>query len=329
MALYKLGWSYYNVNDYTNSISTFLYLIEDISLLERTKSQILGKTKADLTSESIFYIASCFTEFGGADAAKEFLLPLKDKDYSLDILLNMAELYQKRNYYPEAISSYRIITELYPYYEKSPSIYRQIVTNYELDERIEKANDVRNEIVYTFGPSGNWLQKYTDGPLYEEGIKISKEMLYYLATYYQAEAQKNDRVRDYHLAIQKYKEYLNLFPNADDADKIQYYLAECFYSAGDYENAAKTYHNVVNSYYSSSYREEAAFNRILSYYQLTGSDKLIESVTIYIDEFLGTGEILPVKVGHQSEIDLLRACNDFCRIFPESKWLDQVFDEFW
>ena len=74
--------------------------------------------------------------------------------------------------------------------------------------------------------------------------------------------------------------------------------------------------------------EEAAFKRILSYYQLTGSDKLIESVTIYIDEFLGTGEILPVKVGHQSEIDLLRACNDFCRIFPESKWLDQVLMNF-
>ena len=324
MALYKLGWSYYNINEYPDAISTFIYLLEDMNLVERTNSQILSKNKTDLRTEAIQYIASCFTEYGGPAAAKDFLQSRKDKDYSLPILLDIAELYQKRSYYPEAIEAYETLLELYPFYEEAPEIYQRIVENYEFDDRIDEAIKAREKIIKKFGPGGEWTTHFTEGELYSRAIKIAKENLIYLGKYYQAEAQKSDRVRDYRLAIDKYQEFLDKFPKSEEAATINYYLAECYYNSGDYANAATSYFDVVTKYDSSRFRQEAAFNRILSYYQLTGIDQSIDSVTIYIDEFLGTDEILTVSVSHQSEIDLLRACNDFVLMFPDSKWIDQV-----
>ena len=120
MALYKLGWSYYKLNNYANAISSFIYLLEDLSLVEKTNSVTFGKSKADLSTEAIQYIATCFTEFGSPNDAKSFLQERKEKDYTLPILLQMGTLYQKRNYYPEAISTYEALLDIYPFYKGRP-----------------------------------------------------------------------------------------------------------------------------------------------------------------------------------------------------------------
>jgi len=328
MALYKLGWSYYNLNDYSNSISIFAYLIEDVSMMEKTDSKIMGKSKADLRSEAIQYIASCFTEFGGPQSAREFIEPRREKDYALPILIKMGEIYQKRNYYPEAIKTYETLLSVYPFYEDAPNIYQLIVQNYELDGDADAANKAREQIVEKFGPSSPWQATYTEGELYKKANDMARESLIYLGTHYQAEAQKNERPRDYLLAVDKYQQYLQKFLKSQDAARINYLLAESYYGSGDFVAAANAYNDVVVKYDTSSYREEAAYNRILCYYQLTGIDQPIDSVTIYVDEFLGSDEIMTVRVGRQSEVDLLRACNDFVRMFASSKWLDQVLMKF-
>ncbi|MBN2355797.1 tetratricopeptide repeat protein [candidate division KSB1 bacterium] len=324
MALYKLGWSYYNLNDHANAITTFIYLLEDIALIERTDTQILSKSKADLSQEAIQYIASCYTEYGGAAAAKSFLADRIDKPYTLAIFLSMGEIYQRRNYFPEAIEAYESLLSLYPHYEKAPEIYTRIVENHEKNNNIEEGNKTRERIVAEFGPGGSWLAKYPQGETYQSAMQLARESLRYLGTFHQSEAQKKDRVRDYQIAVFKYLEYLDKFPFAADAAEIHYYLAECYYALGDLNHAAKTYYEIFIKYDSSQYRHDAAYNRVLCHNQLLGTDEPMDTVGIYIDPFIGTGEKLRVRLTHESEIDLLRACNDFVRFFPESKWHDQI-----
>ncbi|MBN1996530.1 tetratricopeptide repeat protein [candidate division KSB1 bacterium] len=324
MALYKMGWSYYNLNDFSKAISTFIYLIDDISLLERTESQILLKNTTDLRLEAITYIASSFTEFGGPGNAREFLMPIKEKEYTLKILQKMSDLYERRNYYTEAIETNQLILEIYPFYQYAPEIYLKIIENYEKDDQIDAANRERAKFVELYGPGSIWLSHFSTGDLYKKGVEMTRSTMKYLGTYYQAEGQRTNRVRDYHLAIEKYQEYLEKFPHVDDSDRINYLLAECFYNIRQYEEAAAAYHDVVTRYDSSAYRQDAAYNRILCYYQMTGIDQPMDSVTIYLDDFMGSGEILTVRVAHQTQINLLQACNDFVIMFPDNKWYDQV-----
>jgi len=324
MALYKLGWSYYNINQYVDAIGTFIYLVEDISMITESNSETMGKSKADLKNEALDYIASCFTEYGGPQQAKTFLESRKDKDYALGILLRMGELYQKRDYYPEAVETYETLLQLYPFYEQAPELYKLIVENYEADDRIADANKTREEIIRRFGPSGPWVALYSEGELRNKALSMTKEALVELGTFYQAQAQKKDRPREYRIAVGKYEEFLEKFPNAPDAGRINYLLAECLYESGDYAAAADAYNEVATKYDSCEYKDEAAYNRILCYYQLCGTEKIPDSLTIYIDEFLGTAEILPVKVADHFEMELLQACNDFVRLLPDNRWVDQV-----
>ncbi len=324
MALYKLGWSYYNLSEYADAITAFIYLLEDINLIERTETQILSKSKADLTQEAIQYIASCYTEYGGATAAKNFLAERTNKPYTLPIFLAMGEIYQRRNYYPEAIEAYEALLSLFPYYEKAPDIYARMVEMYEKDGRIEDANKTRERIVEQFGPGGPWVSKYPHGETYQTALQMARECLRYLGIFYQAEAQKTNRVRDYQLAAMKYKEYLNKFPFAADTPEIHYYLAECYYAQGALADAAKAYYDIFVKYDTTRYHHDAAYNRVLCYHQLLGTDEPMDTVRIYIEGFLGTGEALRVRVTHESEIDLLRACNDFVVAFPTSPWYAQI-----
>lgn len=324
MALYKLGWSYYNLNDYANSITTFIYLLEDIALVEKTDSKVIGKSKADLRSESIQYIASCYSEFGGPEGARTFFQDRTDKYYTLPVLTTLAELYQKRNYYEEAIASLTVVLDLFPYHEEAPSLYKRIVENYELDGKTDQANTIREKVVQEFGPGGRWLSKFPEGEKFRAATAMAQETLLYLGAYYQAQAQKKSTNRDYQLAIRKYQEFLEKFPNAADAGRIQYYIAECYYAQSLFKEAALAYQKVVTQYDSSSYREEAAYNRVLCSYQNMGVEPAKDSTAIYIDEFIAGDDVLIVTITRPSEGEVLRACNDFSRLFAGSKWFDAV-----
>ncbi len=325
MSLYKLGWSYYNLNNYSDAISTFLYLIEDISLIEKAKTQVFTKSKADLRTEAIYYISSCFTEFGGPSAAHNFLINHKDKDYTLPILLKIYDLYHERNYYTESIEILNVLLDIYPYYSDAPNIYQKIIESYELDEDIEGANKTREKLVTYLGPGSEWQTNQAD-TVQNTGLDITKKSLVYLGTFYQAEAQQSADINSFQTAIDKYKEYLDKFSTADDAVKINYYLAECYYEINDYYNAAESYYSVVkrDSLSKTEFKEQAAYNRILSYYQLL-DDSTAAGGSVDIPNFLNTPDTLTFNTNTGVEKNLLISSNDFVLMFPESNLLDQVY----
>ncbi len=328
MALYKLGWSYYNISDFASAISTFTYLIDDLTTVEKLNSRTIGKSRADLRRESVHYIASCFTEYGGPQEAKRFLEAHSYWDLSLNILLKMGELYEKRNYYTEAIATYRTLLTIFPTYDRAPAIFRKIVENYTNDDQFEQADSARREAIDLFSPSGMWSRSQPDDSLYNSAVDLAAEYLVYLGTSAQAAGQETGLERHFNQAIQNYEQYLKDFPRNKDAGEIHYYLAECYYAQGAFAKAAAAYYDVVVRYDSSAFREDAAHNRILCTTQLLVSEQTQDSATIYIDEFLGTGDILIARISRHSENDLLRSCNDFVRFFPESKYIDQVLMKF-
>ncbi|MFQ5633690.1 MAG: tol-pal system YbgF family protein [bacterium] len=74
MALYKLAWSYYNIDNHSKAISTFIFLIDDLSQVEKTNVDAEGVSNADLREEAVSYVAESFAEHGGAKAAERFLI---------------------------------------------------------------------------------------------------------------------------------------------------------------------------------------------------------------------------------------------------------------
>lgn len=332
MALYKLGWSYYNVEDYVSAITTFVYLLGDIRLLEQANTRVLGKTNSDLRKEAIDYVAICFTEYGGPAEAKRFLIDKKkgSEDYNLHVFLKMGDIYQKRNFYPEAILNYKKLLDIWPFYQYAPVIQQKIVEAYEKDMQPEKAMEERALLVERYGPGSKWLNQYPEGQIRNDAIKQAEKALYDYATYYQALAQEKQRKREYFVAIEKYRDFLKKFPRAKKAAEVNFYLAECLYEVEEYAEAAEEYNKVLSNYGPSEHQDAAAYNRILAFYNILENNPPSDTLTFYFEDFLGNQAVQPepIKVGNKVQKDLLRACNDFVIMLPESKRLEEVLMKF-
>ena len=316
MALYKMGWAYYNLNDYANAITSLIYLVDDISLIESNRVVSGNEGKTDLRKESIDYISICFTEYGGPYRAKKFLESKKDKEYVVAIFLKMADIYISRNYYDEAVSTYKTLIEFYPFYFEAPKLYTFIIEIYETAGDIGLANEARETLVKRFGPGSVWIDQYPVGEIRNNALFLAQKALYDLGAYYQTRAQDRGREREYRLAISKYNEYLEKFPESDKRYAVNYYLAECYYEVGDFDDAAVSYYQVMTEYEQMEYREQAAFNRILCYYNLTNAADVPDTVTCYIDDFLRSGTLQAVVVRIGSQAQLIQACNDFDKYLP-------------
>jgi tol-pal system protein YbgF len=52
----------------------------------------------------------------------------------------------------------------------------------------------------------------------------------------------------YQLAVQSFQEYLQYFGDSDLASNAQFYIAECYYSQGDYQKAVDEYNKCIEQY---------------------------------------------------------------------------------
>ncbi len=325
MALYKLAWSYYNQNDFAKAISTFTYLIDDINMVNKAQNtEILGKTKTDLRKESIMYVAQCFADYGGARKAETFMHQFGEKPYSLEIFTRLAETYQTRNFYEEAIQTLEAILRLWPYHEQAPDFQNRIVSNYLQAGDAEKAETARVAMVKNYGPGSAWLVKFPDGPAREKALALSEETLFTLATEAQARGQKEMSERSYLLAIERYSEFLTKFPKAATAGKVQYFQAESYYEIKDFANAANAYHKVVRNFPDSEFKAEAAYNRILAHFDELSAAAQNDTMKFSLADFLGSGKSDTLRVPNSIYPKALIACNDFIKLLPASEKMPDI-----
>lgn len=333
MALYKLAWSYYNVNNFAKAISTFIYLIDDLNLVDKAvNAEVLGKTKADLRQESIEYLAQCFAEYGGPERTREFLDRFRGKDYGIDIFLKLADIYQNRNFYDESNKTLAITLELWPLYEEAPLLQNKIVENYLRAGDARNAEAAREKLVKDYGPGSAWIQKYSkltqsdsvQQKVRDKALALAEQNLYILGTEAQTRAQQSTTPEDYHRAIKLYQQYVEKFPAAPNAGKVVFYLAECHYDIKEFAAAAAAYQRVMTDYPASEFRDEAAYNRILSHFEELPLAARADTAQYVLANFLGTNKSDTLLAPNAIYPKLLVACNDFVVQLGKSERMPEV-----
>lgn len=330
MALYKLGWSYYNVQDYRKALTTFVYLIEEINLANRIDADGRGGTKADLHAEAIQYVAVCLAEFGGADRAESFLAEKKDQAYVQEVLEHLADLYRQRSFYADAVKTLELLLLFYPDKSGAAGFQKQIVDNYELAGDKAQADAGRARFLKNYGPGSMWLSGIRDGHKKQEVMAIAEEFLYTLGTETQALAQTVQDSTEYRRAINYYSSYLEKFPAFERAHKVQFYLAECYYEIADFTEAAIAYYAVLLNHPQSEFCETAAYNRILAYNRLYEANSSVDSTDLFLVNFLGKGSdtVTDVKAESPTQVQLLQASNDFFTYYASNEKSNEVLMNF-
>lgn len=324
MSLYKLGWSYYRLNQYPEAISAFMFLLKDIKTIERVQTQNLDLSAADLKKEAITYIAACFTEFSQPEQVFEFLDSFSDSTYKSEIISELADVYFQHNMLNEAITAYQHLNSEFPLNPVAPFNTQRIAEAYEKKWDFAVANIVRQKLIDLYNPESDWYAAQKDSITKDNTLKLVHQTLISKGVYHQRLAREKDKPLDYQQAIDQYKYFLKLFPQDSMAYNINYYLAESYYSIGKFEEAGAEYKNCYSNFPNKELNEKAAFNCVISYSKAIETNKPSETISFTLESFFDYDSLVTIQTKNSVAKEFILATHEYINLFPHSKQAVEV-----
>ncbi len=123
-ALYKMGWCYYNLDDYEAAIDSFFAVLD----LNRNGALTIDS----LVDESMDVIARSYSESTGTPGLVRKLRSRLSDPHAPVLLNRLADLYRERSFFPEAVGTYRTYISLYPEGESLPEVLQHLRETYHI-----------------------------------------------------------------------------------------------------------------------------------------------------------------------------------------------------
>ncbi len=270
-AIYKLGWTYYRLDDYTNAVQTFVRLLD----YYEKKAGGKGLKAGDMAREALQYTAICFADdkWGGPDKAEAYFASLGGRPYEREIYKRLGDIYYDETHTDLAVAAYELALARQPLAPDAPLIQAKIVQAYTRDRAFNKQAAAREKLVSTYAEGTPWFEANrgnTDAVI--SARQMAERALRDAAVYHieQAIAYKKDGKVD--LAFTEYKtaaaafgEYLRRYPRAKDVYELTYYYADSLYNSLQFPAAAREYGIVRDSSAGHQHEREAAHDVVLAW----------------------------------------------------------------
>lgn len=238
-ALYKLGWTHYNLGDFRDSVETFKQVVE------RT-SKTLGFQR-----QAINDLVVAFAEVeNGWQEAREYFLKHQDKEFTYEKLGAMAGLLEAQGKENSAIEIYEWFFVERPNHPRVPDWMESIIVSKKKLEDFDDLEKTMNRFVAYLSPKGTWAAHNKDNSGAMNNSRLLNEAsLSFLANHYHRQAQRLENKSDYQTAAKYYHQFIELFPDSALSFDMTFFLAEIYlHSLDDYEKAAQQYQLVVDLY---------------------------------------------------------------------------------
>ena len=266
LALYKLGWSYYNQAnqanqaEYQKAVDVFGRLVDAYDKLTPEQQARLG-----LRGEAIEYMAVAFTQVGGAQAANRYFQTRGGAPYQLALMRRVAQTFRDQGNFPEAIQAYQMVLTQSPTDSSVLTATREIADIYQnrLLER-DSAQAARMRLADILAPGSAWAR--ANPQLADSAAKLRESALRESGQYLLASAQTGNRTR-YGEAAQIYRRYLTDFPKSDSAQIVNRYLGEALFGSGDYMAAGSEFSKAAFAYSNGNAQlaQDAGRNAIVAF----------------------------------------------------------------
>jgi tetratricopeptide (TPR) repeat protein len=191
LALYKLGWAYYNTatrtnpGGYTKAVDVFGRLVDAYDKLPAERQQRLG-----LRNEALEYMAVCFTQVGGAPAANRYFADRPDSStLKIPVLRRVAARLRDQGDFAKAVDAYQELLVEAPDDSSALSISRDVIDIYQ-NRTLEpdKAQQARLALVQKFAPGYSWVN--ANPSLAKDAAATREQTLRESAQYELAKAQE-------------------------------------------------------------------------------------------------------------------------------------------
>jgi TolA-binding protein len=326
-ALYKIAWTYYRLDRFTEAVDAFIGLIEYADQQE----ELTGTTGSELRAEALQYVAISLADdaWGGLDRAQSVLGPIEDRSYTPELWLSYGNILYEQTRYAQAIQVLSYTLQRFPNQAENPAAQDQIVRAYEQLRDFDGATVAREKLVQNYSQGSAWyVANQDDEDALRKAESLTERSLYTAAIFrhQQAQAYKRDgRLRDsrrsYVQAADAYQTYLDRFPKSSNSYDFEFYLAECLFYSNEFAEAAQQYSDVRDSTVNNKYLEAAALSAVITYEKLVEENvarsKLPDLPLLTADQRQGTTiqpkEIAPIRR------QLIEASDRYTTLIPEGE----------
>lgn len=286
-ALYKLAWTYYRADRFTEAIKHFDMLV---GYADKTKEET-GKKATEMRPESIQYLGISFAEEDwdgdtlpdpetGIQRIERFYANRHEEKHVFEVYRRLADIYFDTTKYDDSIKVYKLMLQRWPYRADNPEIQDKVIVALERQRKFDDAISEREVFTKLFGKGTEWERRNRNNPKALKKARDIDEQALIQAAVFHHKAAKTLRDRgvamkdgnllsqaktEYGLAAKAYEKYLERFPNTKNSYEIRYSLASCLFYSERYLEAAKVFAEVRDSNMDNRYQEEAAFSAAKAY----------------------------------------------------------------
>jgi TolA-binding protein len=271
-AIYKLGWTYYRIDDFPKAVESFTRLLDYyVARAEKTGE----KPGGDVWPEAIQYTAISFADekWGGVEKAKAFFAAGGERPYEAEVFSKLGDVFYDETKFSAAVEAYKVVLERDPLSPDAPRIQGKIVMAWSRDRRFDREAVERQALVDLFSDGTPWWQKNRGDPdlvaavrdLVEKSLMRAASFHHAQAQAFKAEGKLEDAVAQYRIAAKAYGDYLARFPHSKQAHELTYNYADCLYNALAFEQAARTYAAVRDDPADDKYWSESAISAVISW----------------------------------------------------------------
>ncbi|MBF0432286.1 MAG: tetratricopeptide repeat protein [Fibrobacteria bacterium] len=272
-ALYLESWTFYSEGNFNKALKGFSYILNVLRLEKE------GRMRSPLLDEVIRMLSICFAEIDNADdqtdkKLKDFIKKLDDKEIGARVLHHTAKVFRQQG---RLTKSRRIIFSLvkqYPWYGDVPEAMMDLAVSYDVENRFQKAADIREKLFNDYNRNTDWYTSIKDGFYQKKADSLCEAALDKIAYHYFAKARLNksgktvskDSIYNkaaYMKAINAYERFLDIYPDGPNAPRSFYLLGESYYAIKEYDKAAVMYLKAT-MVDKKDLRTAAAYNAVMA-----------------------------------------------------------------
>jgi len=328
-AIYKLGWTYYRMDDFQRAVESFAKLLDFyVAQAHKTGAQPGG----EVWPEAIQYTAVSFADekWGGVEKARSFFASLGGRPYVAEIYLRMGEVFFDETKYAQAVAAYKMVIAKEPLSPRAPELQGRIIQAWSRDRQFDKEAQEREALVAAYGEDGPWWQANKGDPDLVKDVRDQLEKnLTRSAAFHHAQAQAfkqqgklEPAVAEYRMAAKVYGAYLARFPHSKTAYELDYNYADCLYNSLEFEKAARVYAQVRDDPADDKFAADAGVSSVISWEgEVTRLERTgkVPAYKVVLSKDRKPGEEVKSEPIPPALQGLVRDSDAFSRRFPKSE----------
>ncbi len=267
-ARYKLAWCEINLVNYIGAIKLFE---ESVTSSQAQKElDIDTYRRVDVRLESLIDMAYCYPEVYKKASPEQALAYFKQYAWSRPVYTTVLEKLGYRYYvkrkWTMAAAIYRELAKIRQDPGKLLEYAKHIFESVQAIGSYEHAEEDVGIIIRALEK-----QKYSMHVAQEDKTKLISDFEIYardIITHLHAKARESNSIRDFLIASDAYKQYLQFFVESPSHEEMAINYAEALFSGERYMDAAKQYEKIIPlATVNNKHRKEMLYSAVISYYQ--------------------------------------------------------------